>query len=112
MMITIYKVAALIRTTREMNTSVILAQTETPELTLFWPEKVYSLSHVAIPFSSADLLYGPMGPNESNNYVNLGTFAPRGEKNILNIPTDQLMRLRYNPFFDYMERKIVDIIND
>lgn len=85
---------------------------ETPELTLFWPEKVYSLSHVAIPFSSADLLYGPMGPNESNNYINLGTFAPRGEKKILNIPTEQLMRLRYNPFFDYIERKIVDIINE
>jgi len=85
---------------------------ETPELTLFWPEKVYSLSHVAIPFSPNDLLYGPMGRNESNNYINLGTFAPRGEKKILNIPTDQLMRLRYNPFFDYIERKIVDIINE
>ena len=95
---------------RKINSQDI--EIETPELTLSWPEKVYSLSHVAIPFSSADLLYGPMGPNESNNYVNLGTFAPRGEKKILNIPTDQLMRLRYNPFFEYMERKIVYIINE
>jgi len=85
---------------------------ETPELTLFWPEKVYSLSHVAIPFSPNDLLYGPMGRNESNNYINLGTFAPRGEKKILNIPTDQLMRLRYNPFFYHMEKRIVEIINE
>ena len=67
---------------------------------------------MAIPFSPSDLLYGPMGPNESNNYVSLGTFAPRGEKKILNIPTEQLMRLRYNPFFEYMKRKIVDIINE
>ena len=95
--------------TKEMNSQDI--EFETPELILSWPDKVYSLSHVAIPFSSVDLLYGPMGPNESNNYVNLGTFAPRGEKNILNIPTDQLMRLRYNPFFDHMEKRIVDIIN-
>ena len=85
---------------------------ETPELTLFWPEKVYSLSHVAIPFSPNDLLYGPMGRIESNNYINLGTFAPRGEKKILNIPTDQLMRLRYNPFFYHMEKRIVEIINE
>jgi len=59
-----------------------------------------------------DLLYGPMGRNESNNYINLGTFAPRGEKKILNIPTDQLMRLRYNPFFYHMEKRIVEIINE
>jgi len=97
---------------KKKNKDTLNIEIETPELTLLWPEKVYSLSHVAIPFSSTDLLYGPMGPNESNNYVNLGTFAPRGEKNILNIPTEQLMRLRYNPFFDYMERKIVDIINE
>lgn len=81
-------------------------------LDLSWPPGVYSLSHVAIPFSPDDLLYGPMGPNESNNHINIGTFAPRGEKNILIIPTELLMRLRYNPFFIYMERKIVDIINE
>jgi len=85
---------------------------ETETLDLSWPKGVYSLSHVAIPFSSNDLLYGPMGPNESNNHINLGTFAPRGERKLLNIPTELLMRLRYNPFFDYMERKIVDIINE
>ncbi len=84
----------------------------TEALDLSWPEGVYSLSHVAIPFSPYDLLYGPMGPNDLNNYINIGTFAPRGEKKILIIPTDLLMRLRYNPFFEYMERKIVDIINE
>jgi hypothetical protein len=81
-------------------------------LDLSWPPGVYSLSHVAIPFSPDDLLYGPVGPDESNNHVNLGGFAPRGERRILVIPTELLMRLRYNPFFEYMERKIVDIINE
>jgi len=84
----------------------------TEPLDLSWPRGVYSLSHVAIPFSPNDLLYGPMGPNELNNQINIGTFAPRGEKKILIIPTELLMRLRYNPFFEYMERKIVDIINE
>ncbi|RKZ46488.1 MAG: alpha/beta hydrolase [Gammaproteobacteria bacterium] len=84
----------------------------TQALDLSWPSGVYSLSHVAIPFSPDDLLYGPVGPDESENHVNLGAFAPRGERRILVIPTELLMRLRYNPFFEYMERKIVDIINE
>jgi len=84
----------------------------TEALDLSWPAGVYSLSHVAIPFSPDDLLYGPVGPDESENHVNIGAFAPRGERRILVIPTELLMRLRYNPFFDYMERKIVDIINE
>lgn len=84
----------------------------TKELDLSWPPGVYSLSHVAIPFSPDDLLYGSVGPNESDNHVNLGAFAPRGERRILVIPTELLMRLRYNPFFEYMERKIIDIINE
>ena len=93
---------------KKMNSQLI----ETEPLDLSWPPGVYSLPHVAIPFSPDDLLYGPMGPNESNNYINIGTFSPRGEKKILIIPTELLMRLRYNPFFDYMEKKIVDIINE
>ena len=93
---------------REMDSEDIT----THALDLSWPPGVYSLSHVAIPFSPDDLLYGPVGPDESENHINLGSFAPRGEKKILVIPTELLMRLRYNPFFDYMERKIVDIINE
>ena len=96
----------------------VLVKTKKPEsqfengkpLNMEWPEKVYSLSHVAIPFSPDDLLYGPMGPNELNNYINIGTFSPRGEKNILNVPTDLLMRLRYNPFYEYMKTRILEII--
>jgi len=93
---------------KKMNSQDITTQA----LDLSWPPGVYSLSHVAIPFSPNDLLYGSVEPNESDNHVNLGTFAPRGERRILVIPTELLMRLRYNPFFEYMERKIVDIINE
>ena len=96
----------------------VLVKTKKPQspietneaLGMAWPEKVYSLSHVAIPFSPDDLLYGPMGPSELNHYINIGTFSPRGEKNILNVPTDLLMRLRYNPFYEYMKIRILDII--
>jgi alpha-beta hydrolase superfamily lysophospholipase len=78
--------------------------------TMEWPQKVYSLSHVAIPFPDDDQLYGPMGSVIYNN-VNIGTFSPRGEKGILNVPTDLLMRLRYNPFYDYMKVRILESIS-
>ena len=87
------------------------SQIETGDpLELRWPEKVYSLSHVAIPFPSHDRLYGPMGPIAANNYINIGTFAPRGEKEILAVPINLLMRLRYNPFFYYIEQRIVETL--
>lgn len=77
--------------------------------TMEWPEKVYSLSHVAIPFPDDDYLYGSRGSGIYKN-VNIGTFSPRGEKGVLNVPTDLLMRLRYNPFYDYMQGHILESI--
>ncbi|MBF8269888.1 MAG: hypothetical protein HW386_1597 [Gammaproteobacteria bacterium] len=79
-------------------------------LMMEWPQKVYSLSNVAIPFPEDDLLYGPKGGDIYND-INIGTFSPRGEKGVLNVPTDLLMRLRYNPFFDYMKTHILETIN-
>jgi alpha-beta hydrolase superfamily lysophospholipase len=81
-------------------------------LGLEWPNKIYSLSHVAIPFPSHDRLYGPMGPIAANNYINIGTFAPRGERDVLAVPINLLMRLRYNPFFDYIEQRMLEIIEE
>jgi len=81
-------------------------------LPMAWPNKVYSLSHVAIPFPSHDRLYGPMGPIAANNYINIGTFAPRGERDVLAVPINLLMRLRYNPFFDYIEQRMLEIIEE
>jgi alpha-beta hydrolase superfamily lysophospholipase len=79
-------------------------------LPMAWPDDVYSLSHVAIPIPLHDRLYGLMGPTAANNYINIGTFAPRGEKEMLVVPVNLLMRLRYNPFFDYIEQRIVDTL--
>jgi len=81
-------------------------------LPMAWPEKVYSLSHVAIPFPSHDRLYGPIGPIAANNYINIGTFAPRGEREILAVPINLLMRLRYNPFFQFIEQRIVETLQE
>lgn len=67
-----------------------------------WPESVFSLSHVALPFAPDDPLYGSAPTAESPGNFTLGSLQPRGERGILVVPTDQLMRLRYNPFIDHL----------
>jgi hypothetical protein len=77
-------------------------------LDMEWPPGVYSLSHVAVPFSPNDPVYGSSG-NAGGTYhgLPLGTLEPRGETDLLIAPLSQLMRLRHNPFFPYIERRIV-----
>jgi len=72
-----------------------------------WPPNVYSLAHVAIPFPPTDPLYGPIGVD---GRVQLGNLAPRGEKHVLKISAADLLRLRYNPFHEYMIQRVVEMI--
>jgi len=77
-------------------------------LGLEWPSMVYSLSHVAIPFPPDDPLYGSRDAVVEPGPLNIGGAAMRGERGMLALPMDLLMRLRYNPFFAYIERRLVD----
>ena len=52
---------------------------------LVWPDHVYSLSHIALPFPGNDPLYGGDDPGESPG-IQLGTVALRGEKGVLQVP--------------------------
>lgn len=80
---------------------------ETP-LGLAWPPQVFSLSHLAVPFRPDDPLFG-IAPDLSQDYgLRLGLLAPRGERGVLTVPLDQFMRLNCNPFFPYVEAKIVE----
>ena len=64
---------------------------------LEWPENVFALSHVCIPISPKDAIYG----RESD----LGGINAKGEKNVLLIE-DDLVRIRYNPFFQLIEERL------
>jgi alpha-beta hydrolase superfamily lysophospholipase len=67
-------------------------------LGLSWPADVFSLTHVAVPFRPDDPLYGyEAGP--AWTLVNLGRLSPRGEKGVLTVASEVLMRLSSNPFF-------------
>lgn len=78
------------------------------ELGLSWPPGVFSLSHVAIPFPPDDPVYGT-GVDQTGNYhgIALGALQTRGETNLLTVPLGQLMRLRHNPFFAYIQQRLI-----
>lgn len=71
-----------------------------------WPSGVYSLSHVALPFPPDDPVYGgPEAPDVAG--IQLGNLALRGERGVLQVSADDAMRLRWNPFFDYVEQRML-----
>lgn len=77
-----------------------------------WPQDVYSLSHVAVPFPPDDDLYG-REPGVKNRYgISLGTIALWGETSVLSVGKEALMRVTSNPFYDYMQERIDSRIGD
>jgi len=79
----------------------------TEPLAVTWPRGVISLSHVALPFPPDDPLYGQRPPG-NDDALFLGEMAIQGERGLLKIPADWLLRLRYNPFYNYLERRVLD----
>ena len=79
---------------------------QTRPLALGFPAGIFSLSHVALPFPVNDALYG-MQPDKSEDFgVNLGSIAPRGERGVLIVNLDALLRVSSNPFFPYVLERI------
>ena len=70
---------------------------------------MFSLTHVAVPFRPDDQLYG-YEPAGASAMVNLGRLSPRGEKGVLTIGTDVLMRLTSNPFFPVVADRTKDFV--
>ena len=77
------------------------------ELDLSWPAGVYSLSHIALPFSETDPLYGVQ--KKGDNF-SLGQLEVRGERGVLSIPDSNLIRMRYNPFYRYLENRVEEMV--
>lgn len=76
-----------------------------------WPDDVYSLSHVAIPFPADDAWYGD-GRTPSPDHISLGNLNVRSEKNLLIVSPAQILRLRYNPFHDYQQQRITALLTE
>jgi alpha-beta hydrolase superfamily lysophospholipase len=80
-------------------------------LGLFFPPDVFSLSHVALPFPVTDSLYGVRPDPEDEFGISLGALATRGERGILIVSIDALLRMASNPFFPYMIERIDETIH-
>ena len=85
--------------------------TKTEVLNLDWPRGVISLSHVALPFSPHDPLYGEFPP-DSTDVLYLGQIGIRGERGLLRISSDWLLRLRYNPFYTVLEARVLEWLDN
>jgi len=80
---------------------------QTRTLGLAYPQDVYSLSHVALPFPLNDSLYGLTPAAADGNFgVHLGAVAVRGETDALVVNVASLMRMSSNPFFPYVLERI------
>jgi len=86
-------------------------QTESVEQAtgLAWPTGVFSLSHVALPFPASDQLYGD-GSSHNSPGIELGVLALRGERGVLRISADDMLRLRWNPFYSYLENRLLEFV--
>lgn len=76
-------------------------------LNLEFPPGVFSLSHVALPFPTDDPTNG-LAPRLDEFYgIRLGNLHLQGEINTLIIKANTGMRLYSNPFYPYMEGRIL-----
>ena len=75
-------------------------------LGLAWPPEVFSLTHVGLPFAPDDPLYGFESSSALPGLLPLGRLSPRGERGVLTVGTDTLMRLSSNPFFSFIAERI------
>ena len=79
-------------------------------LGLNWPTGVISLSHVALPIPADDPLYGQRPP-DNDDLLFLGQMAIQGERGLLLLPSDWLLRIRHNPFYPYLQARALDWVS-
>jgi alpha-beta hydrolase superfamily lysophospholipase len=74
-----------------------------------WPAGIFSLSHVALPFAPEDPVYGGPSAGESPG-IQLGSLDLRGERGVLRVSGTDLLRLRWNPFYDYVQSRTLQFM--
>ncbi len=75
-------------------------------LGLAFPPQIHSLTHIAIPFPASDGLYGS-APDPADAFgIRIGMLAARGERGVLSISLETLLRLTFNPFFPYVAERL------
>jgi len=71
-----------------------------------WTQGLYSLSHLAMPISPNDPLYGNEDAPKSPG-IQLGHLAIYGETGVLQSSPASLLRQRWNPFHGYIKERVL-----
>ena len=107
---------SLVTNQNETSSSVVVAHKEPGDseivqwdIKMSWPNDVYSLSHVSLPIPPNDPLYG-ISDGQDTSDLHLGKLALRGERGVLQIPASDMLRMRWNPFYSYLERRILEFM--
>ena len=74
-----------------------------------WSKGLYSLSHLAMPISPNDPLYGNEDALKSPG-IQLGHLAIYGETGVLQISSATLLRQRWNPFHGYIRGRVLEFM--
>ena len=87
------------------------AEASTEPTEMAWPDEIFSLSHVALPFPESDPLYGSgNGSGNGGEVPTLGNRALRGERGILVISPGEMLRQKWNPFYSWMEKRSLEFM--
>jgi alpha-beta hydrolase superfamily lysophospholipase len=78
----------------------------TEPLDLAWPAGVFSVGHVALPFTLDDPVYGLQPKPAGALAWTIGDLAARGEAGALAVPLGMFARLRSNPFFAVIRARV------
>ena len=75
-----------------------------------WPEQLYSLSHIALPFPPDDPVYG--GPDAAKSPgIHIGNLDLHGERGVLQISAAELLRAHWNPFHDFLQQRMLEFMS-
>jgi len=92
--------------TKDRSVERIVNHKEAMALPFEWSKGLYSLSHLAMPISSDDPLYGNADAPKSPG-IQLGHLAIYGETGVLQISSASLLRQRWNPFHSYIKQRVL-----
>ncbi len=86
------------------------SETRVRPLGVRYPDDIYSLSHVALPFPPWDGLYGLLPDPKDDFGIRLGTAPTRGEIGALDISLESFLRIASNPFYVYMDERLFGFV--
>jgi len=84
----------------------IVNRQERERLPYAWSKNLYSLSHLSLPITPDDPLYGNENAPKSPG-IQLGHLAMYGETGVLQIAPSVLLRQRWNPFHAYIKKRVL-----